>query len=127
METNSNFTVRKSGKYENCYYIDYSGKYKVNDIAQAVGLDPAYIIEVYNGKGANPDNELSVYYFASEKKALEAVKALVKKSGARSMERVISLTDSEIEYIRQALINEGNNMLFINSKVKDSIFKKLNG
>ncbi|WP_024832305.1 hypothetical protein [Ruminiclostridium josui] len=122
----TNFIVRKSGKEANRYYVDYLGYYKVVDISKLVHLEVSFIKEKYAKYGAEYFKELDVYYFTDLDKAKAAIDEIVRNIKSEKKGRVILLTEAEIEYIRQALINEGVNNLRVNSKVKDNIFKKLN-
>ncbi len=122
----TNFIVRKSGKEANRYYVDYFGYYKVVDISKLVHLEVSFIKEKYAKYGGEYFEELDVYYFTDLDKAKAAIDEIVRNIKSERKGRVILLTEAEIEYIRQALINEGVNNLRVNSKVKDNIFKKLN-
>lgn len=122
----TNFIVRKSGKEIDKYYVDYLGYYKVVDISKLVHLEVSFIKEKYAKYGAEYFEEPDVYYFTDLDKAKAAIDEIVRNIKSERKGRVILLTEAEIEYIRQALINEGVNNLRVNSKVKDNIFKKLN-
>lgn len=122
----TNFIVRKSGRENDSYYIDYLGKYKVADIAKLIRLEASFIKEIYLKYGAEYYGQLDVYYFNDIEKAKSAVADILKNLGTAQKGRIIQLTESEIEYIRQALINEGVNNIRVSSKIKDNIFKKLN-
>lgn len=127
MVSESNFIVRVSGKRENSYYIDYLGVYKVNDIAKIVGLKASAIREKYLENNAVYDETQDVYYFDSVDSAKKTIIDIMKDVKSDVKGRVIHLTEAEIEYIRKALINEGSNIMHVSNKVKDAIFKKLNG
>jgi len=122
----SNFIVRKSGRERDSYYIDYLGVYKIVDIAKLVGVESVLLKEIYKKYDAVYFSELDVYYFKDIEKAKSAVADILKNLNSSQKGRLIQLTEAEIEYIRQALINEGVNNIRVNSKVKDNIFKKLN-
>ena len=122
----SNFIVRKSGRENESYYIDYLGVYKIVSISKLVRLDAVLIKEIYQKYDAVYFNELDVYYFKEIGKAKNAIADILKNIKSEQKGRIIQLTEAEIEYIRQALINEGVNSIRVNSKVKDNIFKKLN-
>ena len=126
MISESNFVIRTSGRKENSYYIDYIGVYKISGIAKIAGISVPDAKEIYLENGAQYDENQDVYYFDSIEKAKKAIKSILKKVNSGKLGRVIVLTDAEIEYIRQALINEGSNTIRVSNKVKDSIFKKLN-
>ncbi len=122
----SNFIVRKSGRESNSYYIDYLGVYKVTEIAKLVRLEAPLIKEKYLKYGGVYFEELDVYYFSEMENAKNAIEEILKNLKTSQKGRIIQLTEAEIEYIRQALINEGVNNIRVSSKVKDNIFKKLN-
>lgn len=122
----SNFIVRKSGRENNSYYIDYLGVYKIIDISKLVSLEASIIKEKYLKYDAVYFDELDVYYFNDIEKAKSAINDILKNLKSSQKGRIIQLTEAEIEYIRQALINEGVNNIRVSSKVKDNIFKKLN-
>ena len=122
----SNFVVRKSGQVENSFYIDYLGVYKVVEISKLVHLEASFIKDKYIKYGAEYSDHVDVYYFNTIENAKSAINEILKNLKAEQKGRIIQLTEAEIEYIRQALINVGANNLSVNSKVKDNIFKKLN-
>lgn len=122
----SNFIVRKSGQIENSFYIDYLGVYQVVDISKLVHLEASLIRDKYIKYGAVYYDQLDVYYFSSIEQAKSAISEILKNLKSEQKGRIIQLTEAEIEYIRQALINVGASSLRVNSKVKDNIFKKLN-
>jgi len=122
----SNFVVRKSGQVENSFYIDYLGVYKVVEISKLVHLEASFIKDKYIKYGAEYSDYVDVYYFNTIENAKSAINEILKNLKAEQKGRIIQLTEAEIEYIRQALINVGANSLSVNSKVKDNIFKKLN-
>ena len=126
MISESNFVVRVSGRKKDTYYIDYIGMYKISDIAKIAGANVLEIKEKYLENGAEYDEELDVYYFNSIESAKKAISSILKNVKANKLGRMVLLTDTEIEYIRQALINEGSNTIIVNNKIKDAIFKKLN-
>jgi ABC-type uncharacterized transport system substrate-binding protein len=122
----SNFIVRKSGQQDNSFYIDYLGIYKVVEISKLVHLEASFIRDKYIKHGAVYFEQFDVYYFNDIDQAKSAIAEVLKSMKAEQKGRIIQLTEAEIEYIRQALINEGVNNLRVNSKIKDNIFKKLN-
>jgi hypothetical protein len=125
MVNDTSFLVRKSGKREGSFYIDYQGLYKTVDLAKVTGLQATLIREIYLSNGAAYDDALDVFYFPDEGKANRGVAAILKKIRYEKG-RVVFLTEAEIEYIRKALINESNNTIRVKNKVKDAIFDKLN-
>jgi hypothetical protein len=121
-----NFIVRSSGRLDGQYYIDYRGLYKAADISRAAKIDQEKLGGVYLSNGGTLDTTLDIYYFTdmiSAKKTISEIYAMIKKPNKG---RVVTLTEPEIDYIRNALINEAG-FAAINTKVKDAIFKKLNG
>jgi hypothetical protein len=126
MGKQGNYILRRSGRDSKHYYIDNQGYYKVSDIAKISGIELPSLISMYKEYAAEYCRELDVYYFDSAEKARKLIEAILKKSGQKSNERMILLTDKEIEYIRLALINEGSNTIRIDNRIKDEIFKKLN-
>lgn len=122
----SNFIVRKSGRKENCYYIDYQGLYKTSDIARITGLETPAVTMIYIHHGAEYDGSQEVYYFSSVEAAKNAVNEVFSNVRAELKGKVLYLTEAEVEYIRRALINEGSNTISLKSKIKDEIFRKLN-
>ncbi len=126
MFNESSFIVRVSGRKENCYYIDYAGEYKIAEIARVTGLSPVDVKMKYSENGGSFDEELNIYYFPSAENAKETIEALLREMQPEHKGKPIYLTETEIEYIRKALINEGSNTIHVSSKVKDEIFKKLN-
>ena len=126
MVSASNFVIRASGRKDNCFYIDYQGSYKISDIALIVGLKAELVKDKYIEFSAVYDQELDVYYFPNPDKAQQSLKSILAIIKPDRIGRAIYLTDQEIEFVRQALINECNNTLKLKNNVKDSIFKKLN-
>jgi len=122
----SNFIVRKSGQQGDNYYIDYLGIYKVVEISKLTHLEASFIRDKYIKHGAVYYDQLDIYYFNDIDQAKGAISEVLKNLKAEQKGRIIRLTEAEIEYIRQAMINEGANNLRVNSKVKDNIFRKLN-
>lgn len=117
--------ARRSALYDK-YYIDYKGMYHISDIAKALGLNMAAMEDIYKENGGVYHEERQVYYFDSFDKVKEVVDLLVKKVRPSAIERQISLTEEEVEYIRKALINEDSNVIFTKTSIRESIFKKLN-
>jgi hypothetical protein len=122
----ANFLVRKSGKRENSYYIDYAGSYTIAELSKIVGLKPGFIEEIYLKHGAAFDESISVYYFPVPEKARESITEILSAIKPSHIGKCVYLTNEEIEIIRQALINEGVNTIGTKNKLKDQIFRKLN-
>jgi len=127
MVNESNFVIRKSGRKENSYYIDYMGSYKLNDIARIAGMEPGAVREKYLANGASYDESQEVYYFGSVESARKTIDEILKDMKSDYKGRLIFLTEAEIEYIRKALVNEGVNIIHVKNDIKDAIFRKLNG
>lgn len=126
MVNESNFIVRTSGKRTNSYYIDYSGVYKITEIAKITGLEPSAVKEHYQNNGAVYDENQDVYYFASIEAAKSTIAGIFSNVRSELKGRLLYLTEAEVEYIRKALINEGSNTIHLKNSIKDAIFKKLN-
>lgn len=122
----SGFIVRKSGLQNNYYYIDYSGVYKIGEIAGITGLKPDTVTGIYERSGAIYDDRQQVYYFSSIEAAKTAIGEIFGNVSAGLKGRTVHLTEAEVEYIRRALINEGSNTIYLKSRIKDEIFRKLN-
>jgi hypothetical protein len=122
----SNFIVRSSGRLDSRYYIDYVGLYRAADISKTAKIDLKKLNGIYQANGGKLDNLLEIYYFnnmISAQKTISDIFAIIEK---KNKGRFIALTEPEIAYIRNALINESG-FAGINNKIKDAIFKKLNG
>lgn len=127
MLSESNFIARMSGRKAGSYYIDYTGAYKIVEIAKVAGMEPSAVKEIYQKNGGAYDDSQDVYYFNSLDSAKKVISEICGNVRIDRKGRLIFLTEAEIEYLRKALINEGGNNIHISSKVKDAIFKKLNG
>ena len=123
----SNFIVRASARREGFFYIDYSGEYKISGIALVSGLEIPDVQDVYLKNGAELDSSHEVYYFDSIINARKAVSDILTKTGHSAYGKLVFLSETEIEYIRNALIKEGSNTVGLNRTLKDEIFRKLNG
>ncbi len=127
MVNESNFIVRMSGRKANSYYIDYSGVYKIIEIAKVADLEPSAVKEIYLSNGGVYDEAQDVYYFRNIDSAKKVISEICGNVHGDLKGRLIILTEAEVEYIRKALIKEGGSNINMSSKVKDAIFKKLNG
>lgn len=123
----SNFIVRLSGRRDKSYYIDYSGVYKLTDISKITGIEPAALKEKYLANGAVYEEGLDVYYFNNIEAAKKTISDVLGNMKSEQKGRIVYLTEAEVEFIRKALINEGANTIHVKNKIKDAIFKKLNG
>jgi hypothetical protein len=122
----SNFIVRSSGRKPGSFYIDYSGAYKISEIAKVAGIEQSTVKTIYFNNDAVFDESMDVYYFGSIEAAKQAISTIYSKIRYEQRGKLIFLTIPEIEYIRKALINEGSNTIHIRSSIKDKIFEKLN-
>ena len=123
----ANFIVRLSGRHEGQHYIDYVGAYRVADISRLAKVDETTLDGLYRANGGLHDDAQDVYYFVSEISAQKTISDIFAHMKDRNKGRVITLTEPEIEYIRMALINDGSGFAGVNNRIKDAIFKKLNG
>ena len=122
----SGFIIRSSGRKADSFYIDYFGHYKVSEISKESKIDAEKLSGIYISNGGILDTALDVFYFndiGDARKTLDSIFSSMKK---KDRGRAIIFTGAEIEYIRSALINESG-FAGINNKLKDEIFKKLNG
>ena len=126
MVNESNFIVRVSGKKANSYYIDYSGVYKITEIARITGLEPSTVKEYYQNNGAVYDETQDIYYFGSIEAAKSTIAGIFGNVRSELKGRLLYLTEAEVEYIRKALINDGSNTIHLKNSIKDALFKKLN-
>lgn len=122
-----NFIVRSSGRLEGKFYIDYVGVYKVAEVSKAVKVDAEKLNAIYLANGGEYDASREVFYFGSSIDAKKTISDIFSHMKNTNKGRVITLTEPEIEYIRKALISEGIDFAGVNNKLKDAIFKKLNG
>ena len=127
MKNMKSFSVRGSGRKPGKFYIDCAGHYAAGDIAEVTGTDKQTIENAYKAEGAELDDSVGVYYFSSREAALAAVRSLEEGMSAHGAGKVVFLTFEEIEYIRQALINEGSNIIYVRNDLKKTIFDKFNG
>jgi len=127
MKADYGFTIRISGKRSESFYVDYRGYYKAGELAKVLGISPVDVKVIYADFNAVFDSDNEVYYFSSSEKAQQAIDRLMQNMPKDKRGRAVYLTEFEVEYIRKALINENNNTIHVNSKIKDQIFNKLNG
>ncbi len=121
----SDFIIRKSAVQEG-FYIDFEGEYEPEKIEAITGIDVAVIKETCLRFRGVFNQELNVYYFKTKDYAEQVVAELSKKTKPAKNVVMVELTTEEIEYIRKALINEDSNVIFTKSKIRTSIFDKLN-
>ena len=122
-----NFIVRLSGRHADRYYIDYVGAYRAVDISRLTKVGEETLEGIYRANGGLHDDAQDVYYFLSEIEAQKTISDIFARMEKRNKGRVVTLAEAEIEYIRMALINDGSGFAGVNNKLKDAIFKKLNG
>ena len=120
------WTVRGSGRFPGKHYIDVAGKYGIEDISSATGIDRSRLEALYRGAGASADNNLGVWFFDTREAALAVIRE-IEALQTGSAGRMVFLTHEEIDYIRQALINEGSNVISVLNELKRHIFDKFNG
>ncbi len=126
MVNDKNFIVRASAKKATCHYIDYLGQYQISDLSKLTGISESELNSIFTENKGSFNDELQVFYFNSVKDAEAAIKGILSNVKPEIHERALYLTEPEIEYIRQALINEVSSTIHIKNKIKDDIFKKLN-
>lgn len=118
--------MRGSGRYPGKFYIDLSGRYATGDIAAVIGQTKEAVDEIYQRLGASLDESTGVWFFDTREQALDAIRTLGDHMAGMSGKAVF-LTYEEIDYIRQALINEGSNIINVRNELKKRIFEKING
>lgn len=123
---NHGFVLRRSGVKEGAYYIDFEGEFQPEMIKKETGISAEKIIQIFQDHNGEYNEPVGVYYFTSTDDGESVIKALVKLLKKSDHVRTVELTESEIEYIRRALINEDSNVIFTKSKIRESIFDKLN-
>lgn len=121
------FMIRKSALKDGKYYIDFFGDYTVEGISKRTRITENDIHHAYQNNKGDYDSERHVYYFPEYSSAAEAAEKLGGMLKPSQVTRSVELTGEEIEYIRKALINEDSNIIFTNSRIRSSIFDKLNG
>ncbi len=126
MKNKKSFTVRSSGRVSDKYYIDCDGHFKINEIAESTGLGKNKVEEIYLSCHAQLDETIGAYYFPSGEYALKALKELGNQSSCKEAGKLVFLTLEEMEYIRQALINEGSNIINVRNDLKKGLFDKFN-
>ena len=126
MKNLKSFNVRSSGRVQGKCYIDCAGNYKITEIAEILGMDPGRLEGIYSDHGAENDETVGVWYFPSREAALGALQELDDLFSSKSMGKMVILTFEEMEYIRQALINEGSNIINVRNDLKKGIFDKFN-
>lgn len=125
MSNLSGFIVRSSGRFPGKHYIDQDGRYALGDLAEATGLSKERLEQIYQRNGAIYEESLGVFFFDSRDAALAAIKEL-DNILAGSTGKSVYLSYEEIDYIRQALINEGSNVISVRNELKRRIFEKFN-
>ncbi len=127
MKSMRNFSIRGSGRLSERYYIDCAGKYKTADIAEITGASKEKVEALYQAHKGELDDGVGVFYFPSREDALDVLKELETILDGRGAGKLVFLTFEEIDYIRQALINEGSNIINVRNDLKKYIFDKFNG
>lgn len=108
------------------FCIDCAGKNKIGDISEMTGIEAGKIEEICLQHEALLDEIADVPYFPSREQAAEALKLLEDYSSVKETGKLVFLTFEEMEYIRQALINEGSNIINVRNELKKGIFDKFN-
>lgn len=126
MISGESFLVRASSLQQNKYYVDYIGLYKLNDISIRTGINTPDLAAIYKKNNGIYDEQHEVFFFDDMECAKKTITEIMIHIKSDNRGRAILLTEAEIEYIRQALINEGANSIHLRNKIKDNIFKKLN-
>jgi hypothetical protein len=123
--TNAEWTVRGSGRFPGKYYIDLAGRYQPADLAALTGVAREKIEALCLRAGASSENEFAVPFFDSREAALGVVRELeTLMPGVAG--KTVFLTTEELDYLRQALINEGSNVISVRNEIKRRIFDKFN-
>jgi len=125
MSNLSGFIVRSSGRFPGKHYIDQDGRYALGDLAEATGLSKERLEQIYQRNGTIYEESLGVFFFDSRDAALAAIKEL-DNILTGSTGKSVYLSYEEIDYIRQALINEGSNVISVRNELKRRIFEKFN-
>lgn len=126
MNNLKNFTVRSSGRVAGKCYIDCAGSYKLSDIGEMIGININELEEIYSAHGGKLDETVGVWYFPSREDAVAALRQMDDYFSSKSVGKIVFLTFEEMEYIRQALINEGSNIINVRNDLKKGIFDKFN-
>ena len=120
------FMIRESAMRQEHYYLDFDGEYEISGISSCTGITENTLQQVYENNNGIYDTVRNVYYFPKYGFAADAVNELRGHLKPARVGRTVVLTGEEIEYIRKALINEDSNIIYTKSKIRDSIFDKLN-
>lgn len=120
------FMIRESAMRNGEFYIDFDGLYEISGISRFTGITENALHHIYENNDGDYDSDRNVYYFPHRGNAAEAVNELRGKLKPAKIGRTVTLSEEEIEYIRKALINEDSNVIHTKSKIRDSIFEKLN-
>ena len=126
MKSLKEFTVRSSGRMPGKFYIDCAGRYKISEVCEIIGIGSDKLEEIYSLNSAKLDESIGVWYFPSREEGVQALKQLDDLFTTGSVGKIVFLTFEEIEYIRQALINEGSNIINVKNDLKKGIFDKFN-
>lgn len=119
------FMIRESAMMSGHYYIDFDGDYEIADISRVTGITMDTIHQVYENNGGIYNPERKVYYFVQYGEAAEAVNTLRHSLKPTRIGRPMLLSEEEIDYIRKALLNDGDDS-FESRRIKGSIFDKFN-
>ena len=120
------FSVRGSGRFLGKHYIDLNGSYELGEIALSTNLKKEQIEKIMQACNGELDSNLGVYFFSDRDSALSAIHEIENSITGMGPGKSIFLTNEEIDYIRQALINEGSNVISVRNEIKKHIFDKFN-
>lgn len=120
------FMIRDSAIKSGAHYIDFDGEYEISAISACTGIVESTIHKIYENNEGQYDSDRNVYYFNERGNAADALNQLRENLRPAKVGRTVTLSEEEIEYIRKALINEDANIIYTRSKIRDSIFDKLN-
>ncbi len=126
MSNTSSFRVRSSARASYKYYIDCAGNFKIDDVVRISGMGKKKLEEIFTSHGAQWDEVAGVYYFSSREQAVKVLHQLANQVIHKEKGKAVFLTFEEMEYIRQALINEGSNIINVRNDLKKGLFDKLN-
>lgn len=119
-------TIRGSGRNPGKCYLDLNGSYALSEIAEAIHAGRSELEQIVGKNDAAFDSDIGVWYFPDRDRALAALQEIEGRFCATEAGRSVYLTNEEIEYIRQALINEGSNVISVRNELKHRIFEKFN-
>lgn len=120
------FRVEKSWLIEGNFYIEYRDISSITALSEITRIKAEKIEKIFTKNNGVYSQENGIYYFSDYNDAENAMKQLLEHVKTARKTRTINLTDKEIEYIRKALVNENSNIIHVDNRIKDEIFRKLN-